>query len=71
MIDWGLVLVIIFGLLGGIQFFARFIAEPLVKKQKGEDYKFNKILVVFTIMYLLFMSIGLFLAIGGYFTYVE
>ena len=69
--DWGLIGVLIFCLLAGFQFVANFIIDPLIKKRKGLEYKINKPIIAFTILYMLFMSTVLILAISGFFKYNE
>lgn len=71
MTDWGLLVVIIFSLLGGIQLLVNFVIEPFIKKRKGQNYKISKILVIFIFLYLIFMIIVFILACTGFIKYSE
>ncbi len=53
--DWGLLLFLVLCFFGGIQFLTNFIIDPIYKKKKGLNYKFNWFAVVFTIMYFIFI----------------
>lgn len=71
MIDIGLILVLIFAILGGIQFIANFIIEPLMKKKKKIEYHFNYFLAIFSITYTIVMITALILSLSGFFKYYE
>jgi len=71
MTDWGLLVVIIFSLLGGIQLLVNFVIEPFIKKRKRQNYKISKILVIFIFLYLIFMIIVFILACTGFIKYSE
>ena len=65
MSDWGLLVLLIAGILAGVQFIVFFLVIPLKKRKKGLDYKINKFIVVFTFLYIIYMFILLLLAIIG------
>ena len=65
MSDWGLLVLLISGILAGVQFIVFFLVIPLKKRRKGLDYKINKFIVVFTFLYIIYMFIILLLAIIG------
>ncbi len=67
--DYGLIFIILLGLLGGIQFLANFIIDPLIKKKKNLEYHFNVFLVMFTVFYLIGTVVVLILALCGFFEY--
>ena len=65
MSDWGLLVLLIAGILAGVQFIVFFLVIPLKKRKKGLDYKINKFIVVLTFLYIIYMFIFLLLAIIG------
>ena len=55
MSDWGLLVLLIAGILAGVQFIVFFLVIPLKKRKKGLDYKINKFIVVFTFLYIIYI----------------
>lgn len=69
--DWGLIVLLVLCLAGGIQLLANFVIAPLVKKQNGEDYKFNWFVIVFTTLYFIFIITVFILTLTGVIKYIE
>lgn len=69
--DWGLIVLLVLCLAGGIQLLANFVIDPLVKKRNGEDYKFNWFVIVFTTLYFIFIITVFILTLTGVIKYIE
>ena len=67
--DGGAIILFIFGLVTSLQFIARYIIDPYIRRKNGEKIDYSEIKVIFSVSVFLFSLILIILDLLGFFEY--